>query len=228
MRFARLAATAGAAGALLLVGACGSSSGGSDASDSPSKTTSTSASTTPTTSSSGSASGSESASSTGSASGSGAAPSGDLTEGGATLDLGKPALVNWADSSDDEPSVLQVTVTKVDKGSLDDFTGSSKDTLAGYTPYYITATFVAGTDNASDYPSPDNDLGGVSSSGASAQTLITIGLSECKSPNFPKTLTAGTSVSGCQALVVPEGQTLDQVTFPAGPSRNDGVITWKN
>ena len=62
--------------------------------------------------------------------------------------------------------------------------------------------------------------------GTSAQTLIAIGFDKCRSPSFPKLLTAGTEVSGFRALLVPEGQTMAAITFPSGPARSAGGIAW--
>lgn len=213
-------APAAATAALLLLGACGGSSsgdsGGSDTSASDTVSTSTSASTSASTSGS-----------TSPTTGSSAPVSGDLTEAGSKLAIGKPATVDWADSSDETPTRIQVTVDKVNKGSVEDFKGSgSEDKLAGYTPYYVDVTFTAVADSTAKYPSPDSDIDGKTSAGARAQTLITIGFDKCSSPDFPAAWTAGTTVSGCRALVVPDGQTLSELSFPTGPSSSDGTVTW--
>jgi hypothetical protein len=225
LRTAVLAPTAAMA-ALLLLGACGGSSSG----DSGGSGSDSSASDTGSTSDSMSMSDSPSASAsdaTSPTSGSSAPVTGELTKAGATLAIGKPAIVDWADSSDDAPGRIQVTVDKVNKGSIEDFKGSgSEDKLAGYTPYYVDVTFVAVADSTAKYPSPDSDVSGATSAGANAQTLITIGFDKCSSPDFPATWTAGTTVSGCRALVVPDGQTLTELSFPTGPSSSDGTVTW--
>lgn len=226
----RSAVLAAAAAAALLLAACGgSSTGGSgsagtagsdrtssspdptdDASPEPTDDASTSASTSPSTS------------------GGGSAPApGELTEAGTKLAIGKPAVVEWAASATDPVSQIQVTVTTATKGSLEDFAGTpSADKLVGYVPYYIDVTYTAVTDNPDEYPSPYLGVRGTTSAGASAQTLITIGFDKCSSPSFPKLFTAGTEVSGCRALLVPEGQTMAAITFPSGPTSSAGVITW--
>ena len=218
-----------AAAALLLLSACGSSTGGSG-SEGTSGSDRTSSSPEPTgttsTSPSGTKSSTGSTSSTGSSTGSTSA-AGELTPAGTKLAVGKPALVEWADSASDPVSQIRVTVTTATKGSLADFADTpSSDKLVGFVPYYIDVTYTAVTDSADEYPSPYLRVRGTTSAGASAQTLITVGFDKCKSPSFPKLFTAGTEVSGCRALLVPEGQTMAAITFPAGPASSAGVITW--
>lgn len=216
-----------AAAGLLLLGACGGSD--ADTGDNSSDNTSSSpeASDTDTSGASDTAESSTSPRSTPASTSASAPTSTELTKAGSTLSLGQTATVDWADSSDEAPARIQVTVNAVEKGSLEDFAGSSsQEKLAGYTPYYIDVTFTALADSAAEYPSPDSDVRGRTSGGASAQTLITIGLDKCSSPDFEKTWTAGASVTGCRALVVPDGQTLDEVSFAVGPDSSAGSVTW--
>jgi hypothetical protein len=224
-----ITATAAGAAALLLLSACGgSSTGGAGGSFVPqaSDDSSTSASASPAGSRSTSASTSPSGS--GSGTSGGVAPVvGELTKSGTKLAVGKSAQVMWADKTTDPASQLQITVDTIVKGSLDDFAGSTTaDKLVGYTPYYVNVSYLAITDSLDEYPSPYLDVRGKTSAGASAQTLITIGFDKCSSPSFPKAFTAGIAVSGCRALVVPDGQTLTEISFPVGPASADGSVTW--
>jgi hypothetical protein len=220
-----LVASVAAAG-LLFLGACGGSDD-SDSDDSPRRSDSASSSPAASDTASSTTSSRPSTSASSSSAGGSTTGSGELTEAGTTLSLGDTATVEWAESSDDASTRIQVTVNKVEQGSRDDFSGSSaEEQLAGFTPYYVDVTYTAEADVPGDYPGPYSDVSGTSSAGARAQTLITIGLDKCKSADFEKTWTAGTSVTGCRALVIPDGQTLDEITFPAGPERSAGVIKW--
>jgi hypothetical protein len=152
-------------------------------------------------------------------------PSGvDLTDQGSKLTFGDSAKVIF-EPSKNRGSVLQLTVRKVQQGTLKDFTGFILDDAykkkASY--YYASVTVKnVGESNVGGVPVP---LWGVND----ANTLLpavnfTTSFKKCPSQPLPKAFGPGKSVSTCLVYLAPNHGKLQGVSYR--PSQEYDPITW--
>ena len=218
---AALALVALVAGVVLV--RSGSGSGGSDGSDSgPSASASVSAP-------------ASSAASAGTSAGPSAAPypSGaateaaegtELTDPGAELALGEQATVAW-EPRQHSVGVLDLTVTALHRTTFrNSFRGWQLDAKTkSETPYFVEARASnAGRSDLGGLPVP---LYGAAASGALIEaTSFASSFEPCEPGALPTRFPAGASVDVCLVYLVPDGGTLEGVTFR--PTQDFDPITW--
>ncbi|MER6734599.1 hypothetical protein ACWGLF_19055 [Streptomyces puniciscabiei] len=129
-------------------------------------------------------------------------------KGGTTLKLGQAALLRY--DTGDLKGTLQVTVTRIEKGSSADLkvlSGLSKDALRA-TPYYVHSVIKnAGTTDLSH--APIDPPTGVLKDGTQARGLSVIGTFD-KCDAFPKTahFRPGASYESCSPVLADPGATV--------------------
>jgi hypothetical protein len=212
-RLSRRALLVGAAA--LGIAGCGSSS--STTSTQSPVTTAAAASTSTTTSSTGTST-------------SGEGESG-VTKPGTALAVGQSATVPFerldTTTSTSAPKLkMQVKVTAIEKGTLNDFNGIKLDASqkAG-TPYYVKVqmTNLSALDGGTD---PAVDVQGVDSTGETQQSVTFLGsFPRCESKEPPKPFTKGKSFETCLVFLVPGGIT--KAAYTGTEAYISTPVTWK-
>jgi hypothetical protein len=210
-----------AGAALLLAVGCGGGSS-SSSSSTQAQTTATTATTPPAETTSSTASTSEESST---AAGT-AAP-------GKSLSVGETATVPYqppgATGSNAPKFTLEVEVTAIEKGSLNDFNGIKLDsTEKASTPTYIKAKLTnVGAGNAfADEDNPAISVEGVDSSGETVQGVVFFGeFPRCEYKEPPKPFTKGKSYETCITILVPNG--VSKAAYTGTEKYVETPLTWK-
>jgi hypothetical protein len=152
-------------------------------------------------------------------------PSGvDLTPAGETLKFGEPAVVAYQPNPQ-RSSVLQMTVSSVQKGLISDFAAYqlSAETKKS-TPYYVKVSVKnVGTGDLSRTGIP---LYAVDTSNSlNQQTSFNNTFATCPSQPLPAGFTAGKSLSTCLVFVLRPGQSLTKVSYR--PLQAFPPISWE-
>ncbi|NUU26071.1 MAG: hypothetical protein HOV68_31915 [Streptomycetaceae bacterium] len=150
-----------------------------------------------------------------------------LSKPGTQLKIGQPAVVSFEDG--DDKGNLQVTVTAIEKGSIEDLTAAGikiEDKDKTSTPYYVRADFknVSAADLSNSNPTvkfsaldaAGRDLG---------FTMLMGSFDKCDSPDTDE-FTSGAQASGCELYLAPAGATVASVTFDFADLSQDPVV-WK-
>ncbi|WP_436772527.1 hypothetical protein [Yinghuangia sp. YIM S09857] len=146
---------------------------------------------------------------------------------GTELKVGEPAVIPFEDG--DQTGVVQVTVTAIEKGAIEDLTSAGidvKDEDRSATPYYVRATFknVSAADLSHSHPTipftaldaSDRNLG---------HTMIFGKFDKCEAPDTDM-FTNGAEATGCKVYLAPPGATVASVTYDFVDLSADPVV-WK-
>ena len=147
-----------------------------------------------------------------------------ITDPGSNLAFGDSASVAYQPNKD-RSSVLKLTVTKVVRARIADFSQYVLDERTkASTPYFVHVSVenvgtgdVGGTDIPLWAVSQTNTL--IHSSG------FTNTFKACPSPALPKAFAAGATIDTCLVYLIPDGGTLDAVSFR--PLQSVAGIEWK-
>ena len=148
----------------------------------------------------------------------------NLTDQGSKLTFGDSARVIF-EPSKNRGSVLQLTVRKVQQGTLKDFTGFILDDAYKKKASYFYASVDVknvGESNVGGVPVP---LWGVSDSNTLLPAVnFTTSFKKCPSKPLPKAFGPGKSVSTCLVYLAPNHGKLQGVSYR--PSQEYNPITW--
>jgi hypothetical protein len=214
---AKLSMTACVAG-MVVLGGCGSGSGGGDKAASATPAATTQAATTQ-----------AAPVATQQTTTSQPAKAGGLTPMGSTLKIGAPAVIAYEDSSNHKKSRIELTPEKIEKGTLDDFKnikleGNQKTS----TPYYLTVKVgnvgegdLSGTD-------PAGYADGIDDRGQEQNEIIFFGQFDRCNGDKAKSLKPGESYTSCLAFLMPKGGSLEGVRWIAFDEKSGkSNIDWK-
>ena len=150
-------------------------------------------------------------------------PAVTLTEPGTDLSFGDPASVIF-EPNQTRGSVLELTVTGVTKGSIEDFSAFILDDYTkAATPYYAEVTVSnVGEGEVGEAPVPLWGVDGENTLLPAAS--FTTSFPRCTSEPLPKRFAAGDSVETCLVYLAPEGGTLEAVSFR--PDQEFDPIQW--
>lgn len=213
MKASRIAAWMAVGTLALGAGACGGSSDDGDSGATAPATTETTASTTATTETT---------------------SSGGLTAPGTKLGLGEAATVGWVPPSNYSSTAAQkgfkieLTVDKIEKGTLDDLKNIQlDDEQKGSIPYFVTVTVKAlenvdpGTDD------PDTTLDAIDDRGQDQGKVIFLGEFErCDDTDVPRPFAKGKSYTSCLTFLMPGGGSIEEIHWRSGPSRANEVTPY--
>jgi hypothetical protein len=148
----------------------------------------------------------------------------DLTEQGSKLSFGDPATVIF-EPAEGRGTVLQLTVTSVEQGSLDDFKGFILDDSYKQKASYYYATVTVKNVGEGDVGGVGVPLWGVNS----ANTLLpavnfTTGFKPCSSKPLPRSFPKDATLSTCLVYLSPDKGTLEAVSYR--PSQEFDPVTW--
>jgi hypothetical protein len=161
----------------------------------------------------------------GSPSSTASSPGPALTDPGSALSFGEPATVAYR-SAEGSGSTLRLTVNRVSRGRLADFTGFIlDDAYKRQASYYYARVRVTNVG--------DGDVGGTAVplwGVNAANTLLpavnfTTGFAPCPSQTLPKTFGAGRTMTTCLVFLAPDHGSLEAVSYR--PSQAFDPITWK-
>jgi hypothetical protein len=147
-----------------------------------------------------------------------------LTKAGTELKFGETATVAYQQNSQ-RSSVLQLTVTAVQKGRIGDLTAYQLDAASKRsTPYYAHVTVKnAGTGDLSHAIAP---IYAVDSTNALVQAVsFNNTFQKCPSTTLPTGFTGGKSAKLCLTYLVSAGRTLVEMSYR--PLQQYEPITWK-
>lgn len=147
-----------------------------------------------------------------------------LTKGGASLALGSPASVVH-EVGGQAASAVTVTVTKVKRGSMDDFRFFSLDEATKKSaPYYVTVNVrnegPAGL-GGSALPIYANDD---SNTNLPASDIVG-DFKPCPRSTMPDSFLPGAAADLCLVYLVPEGRKLSKIVLQTGSTKD--AISWK-
>ena len=151
-------------------------------------------------------------------------PSGvELTEAGAGLDFGKPAVVAYEPSTA-KSSVLSLTVTQVRTGRIRDLAAYQLDARTKKsTPYYVDYT--ARNVGTGDLAGAAVPLYAVDADDSLVQpSSFTSAFTACPSTPLPKKFAKGAKTTGCLVYLLPDRGKLTGVSFR--PVQEFAPITW--
>ncbi|MFG2917726.1 hypothetical protein ACGF0D_33115 [Kitasatospora sp. NPDC048298] len=133
----------------------------------------------------------------------GGAGAGAIPAAASSVKIGQPATVDFADKTSKVATKLEITVTGVEVGSLQDFTAAKINLvgLEGRTPMYVSYTIKNLGDASLSFTAPDSkfvlfDTNG--KKGVNAMTAATP-LPKCTSAKF-QGVAKGTEVKGCTII----------------------------
>ncbi len=158
-------------------------------------------------------------------------PPGEATAPGTELKFGDPATVEFTYA--DEPGLINVTVTSIEKGEEADLEPLDLgDQASGLTPYYINIE-IEGADASSEaltYASVDGAFDGLLADGSGAQSLSIIGDFEpCDSTDLGE-FGEGTTVTTCVPYLASGDAAVESATYRAYDSPYDSLdgepIVW--
>ena len=148
----------------------------------------------------------------------------DLTEQGSKLSFGDPATVIF-EPAEGRGTVLQLTVTSVEQGSLDDFKGFILDDSYKQKASYYYASVTVKNVGEGDVGGVGVPLWGVNS----ANTLLpavnfTTGFKPCSSKPLPRSFPKDATLSTCLVYLSPDKGKLEAVSYR--PSQEFDPVTW--
>lgn len=148
----------------------------------------------------------------------------ELTDQGARLPFGRPASVVF-ESTRHRGTVLQLTVRRVQQGSLSDFKGFILDDAYKRRASYYYATVAVrniGTGTVGGVPVP---LWGVNATNTLLPAVdFTTRFARCPSATLPARFPPGASLSTCLVYLSPNRGALTSVSYR--PSQQYNPITW--
>jgi hypothetical protein len=227
MRSTRISLIGGAAALALALTACGSDDK-DDKKDDAKGTPTASAASTPSASGSSSPTAGDDESPTGKPKATPVDPAQfPASKPGTQVKYGQPAVIPFEDG--DDKGTLQVTVTAVEKGSIEDLTGAGikvEEKDRSSVPYYVRATFknVSATDLSHSHPTVK--FSALDASGRDLGFTTLFGrFDKCDSPDTDD-FTSGAEVTGCELYLAPAGTTVASVTYDF-PDLDQDPVVWK-
>ena len=158
-----------------------------------------------------------------------------LTGAGAKLRYGGTAVIRYeAPSPQRVKTKLEVELTDVERGSLEDFEGFELgDDVRGTTPYYVRAQFI----NRGPKEISPSDLGShlqLIDDAGEPESRVTTTLGNfpgvCRVQLPPHGFRPGQTFADCRIFLVPKGSSPAGVTFPRvleyKPPVSDETVTW--
>ncbi|KRA38033.1 MULTISPECIES: hypothetical protein [unclassified Nocardioides] len=144
--------------------------------------------------------------------------------------LGTPVDIEFRSSgaTDTVQGTGTVTVTAVRKGAITDLTDAGyevKPEQAATTPYYVDVTF----QNDGDVEVETQGMSGRDQDDTLILPLILLDLSGAgftPCPKVPQKVAAGETAKGCSIILMPEGSTLERVSYNAGGT--EGFLYWES
>ncbi len=224
MTVRRIAALVAAAALAAGMAACGSSNDNGGGSTAASTVTDTTAGT-PTTTDTATTTTETTAAST---------SSGGLTPPGTKLGMGDQAMVGWVPPSKFSATgaqtgyKLQVSVDKIEKGSIDDFKNIDLDAdQKRSTPYYVSVTVKALEDVKTGTDDPDISFDAIDDRGQEQGSVTFFGtFDRCDDTQVPRPFASGKSYESCITYLMPGGGSIDEVQWKSGPSKKNDVTPY--
>lgn len=146
-----------------------------------------------------------------------------LTEGGEKLGFGEAATVVF-EPNQQRGTVLELSVDKVVRGSLKDFSGFVLEpSTRSSTPYYAYVSVKnVGQSDVGGFAVP---LYGVDDQNTLLRaSAFTTSFDTCEPKQLPRTFESGDSFDSCLVYLAPDRGTLEAVSFR--PSEDFDPITW--
>lgn len=146
-----------------------------------------------------------------------------LTEGGDELDFGTSATVVF-EPNQQRGTVLELTVEKVQQGSIKDFSGFIvNSTIKSATPYYVdVAVENLGQGDVGEFGVP---LYGVDDRNVLLQpSTFTTSFAKCASQPLPNKFEGGDKFDSCLVYLAPKHGSLESVSFR--PTQDFDPIVW--
>ncbi|MFJ9842846.1 hypothetical protein ACIRYZ_20690 [Kitasatospora sp. NPDC101155] len=140
------------------------------------------------------------------AAGGGAGGGGKVPQAATTVKVGQPATVDFADKTSNVATKLQITVTGIEVGSLQDLTAAKVPTtgLDGRTPVYVSYTMKNLGDASLSFTAPDSKFVLFDSSGNKGLNVMNAAnpLPKCTGAKF-QGVTKGAETKGCTIISIP-------------------------
>jgi len=160
--------------------------------------------------------------------------SGGLTPPGTKLRMGDEATVGWVPPSKFSATGaqtgyrLQVSVDKIEKGTIDDFKNIDLDAdQKRSTPYYVTVTVKALEDVKTGTDDPDISFDAIDDRGQEQGSVTFFGtFDRCDDKQVPRPFTNGKSYESCITYLMPGGGSIDEVQWKSGPSKKNAVTPY--
>ncbi|GAA2257743.1 MULTISPECIES: hypothetical protein [Kitasatospora] len=128
---------------------------------------------------------------------------GGLPHAATTVKYGQPVTVDFADKFAKVSTKLQITVTGVEVGSIQDLTSAGLNTagLTGRTPMYVSYTMKNVGDASLSFTAPDSEFVVFDSTGHSSEPVLSADkpLPKCTGASFHG-FSKGTEVKGCTII----------------------------
>jgi hypothetical protein len=161
------------------------------------------------------------------------ATSGGKTQPGAKLKIGQTAHVTFkplsAPSSSKKTYKLDVTVLKIEKGTIDDFKNVDLDAAQKKsTPYYVSVRVSnPGAEVPVKSDDPDIRFDGIDDRGQEQGSVTFFGTFErCDDTSAPTPFANGESYESCLTYLIPGGGSIQQVTWSGSDEYVLKPVTW--
>jgi hypothetical protein len=161
------------------------------------------------------------------------ATSGGKTQPGAKLKIGQTAHVTFkplsAPSSSKKTYKLDVTVLKIEKGTIDDFKNVDLDAAQKKsTPYYVSVRVSnPGAEVPVKSDDPDIRFDGIDDRGQEQGSLTFIGtFDRCDDTSAPTPFANGESYESCLTYLIPGGGSIQQVNWSGSDEYVLKPVTW--
>lgn len=160
------------------------------------------------------------------------APAAGTTGPGTALAVGQTATVPFrpvSESTGKPKFTLKVTVTAIEKGSLNDFNGIKLDAgQKASTPFYVKAKIENASpgDASAKDENPSIQIQGVDNTGETQQSVTFLGeFPRCEDKQPPKPLSQGKSFETCLVFLVPGG--IQKAAYTGAEEYITSPVTWK-
>jgi hypothetical protein len=161
------------------------------------------------------------------------AASGGITKPGTKLSLGETAHVTFKPLSAPVGSTktypLDVTVLKIERGSIDDFKNIDLDAdQKKSTPFYVTVRVSnPGVDVPVKSDDPDIRFDGIDDRGQEQGSVTFIGeFDRCEDTSAPSPFSKGDSYESCLAYLMPGGGSIKQVDWSGSDEYVLKPVSW--
>jgi hypothetical protein len=156
-----------------------------------------------------------------------------LTQAGVTLRFGEQAVVSYqALNSGPDATKLEITVTEVAKGSLDDLRSERfelGEDVPGNTPWYVRSRFInRGPGDITAVPNLDTGIMLLDAGGKPVKPAVFTGLFDldvCERDGLLPPWKPGATSAACTVFLLPDGTEPAGVTFPVVTTKFDSTST---
>jgi hypothetical protein len=155
------------------------------------------------------------------------------TQPGAKLKLGQTAHVKFkpltAPATSKKTYKLDVTVLKIEKGTIGDFKSVNLDAAQKRsTPYYVSVRVSnPGTEVPVKNDDPDIRFGGIDDRGQQQRSVTFIGtFARCDDKTAPTPFSTGKSYDSCLVYLIPGGGSIQQVNWSGADAYVLKPVTW--